>query len=225
MPAKASAKTAKPARVVIVEDHQMVREWLGRMICEDGTFTVCGEADNIQSALAIIQRTQPDVIILDLTLRGSSGLELLKDLLAQEIEIPVLVLSMHEESLYAERALRAGARGYISKQADSSTLFKALRAVLSGEIYLDGPTNSLLLEKFVRPGARKGGGLETLSDRELEVFQLMGKGVPKREIVRQLGLGEATVDTYQARIKEKLGLRNSAELYAFAARWVEEHGG
>ncbi len=225
MPAKANATAAQPARVVIVEDHQMFREWLGRMICEDGTFTVCGEADNIQSALAIIQRTQPDVIILDLTLRGSSGLELLKDLRAQEIEIPVLVLSMHEESLYAERALRAGARGYISKQADSSTLFKALRTVLSGETYLEGPINSLLLQKFVGPGGQKGGGLGSLSDRELEVFQLIGKGIAKREIVRRLGLGEATVETYQARIKEKLHLRNASELYTFAARWVDEHGG
>ena len=224
MPAKANG-TAKPAAVVIVEDHQMFREWLGRIICEDGTFTVCGEADNIQSALAIIRRTKPDVVILDLTLRGSSGLELLKDMRAQEIDIPVLVLSMHEASLYAERALRAGARGYLSKQAASSTLLEALETVMSGKTYLDESTTSLILKKLVKSGARKSAGMDSLADRELEVLQLVGKGFASREIARQLGLGETTVETYRARIKEKLHLRNASELYTFAARWLQEHGG
>jgi DNA-binding NarL/FixJ family response regulator len=211
--------------VVIVEDHQMFREWLGRMISENGTFTVCGEADNIRNAMEIIRNTKPDVVILDLTLRGSSGLELLKDMKAQEIEIPVLVLSMHEESLYAERALRAGARGYISKHAASSTLLKALGKVMGGETYLDEATTSLILQKLVTTGGRKAGGVEALADRELEVLQLIGKGFATREIARQLSLGETTVETYRARIKEKLSLRNVAELYSFAARWLQERGG
>jgi DNA-binding NarL/FixJ family response regulator len=221
MAARAKAAAATPANVVIVEDHQMFREWLGRMICEDGTFTVCGEADNIKSAITIIQRTKPDIVLLDITLRGSSGLELLKDMRALEIEIPVLVLSMHDASLYAERVLRAGARGYISKHAASSTLLKALRQVLEGEIYFDKQATSIIFQKIAKPGFRKKG-MDALADRELEVLQLIGKGLATHEIARQLSLGETTVETYRARIKEKLGLRNILELYTFATRWLQE---
>lgn len=202
----------------------MFREWLSRMICENGEFTVCGEADNIQSAFAVIQSTQPDVIILDLTLRGSSGLELLKEIRAHDISIPVLVLSMHEESLYAERVLRAGARGYITKHAASSTLFEAIRRVLKGDVYLDPAVTSAVIERLSKPRTSKLSGVESLADRELEVFQHIGKGRNAREIAEILGLGETTIDTYRARIKEKLNLRSAAELYSFAAQWLHEHG-
>jgi len=209
--------------VVLVEDHRMFREWLGRMIGEDASLTVCGEADNIKDALSVIQRTQPDIVLLDITLRDSSGLELLKDMRALEIPVPVLVLSMHDPGFYAERAFRAGARGYISKHAASSTLLKAMRQILAGETYLDEQIASTLVSKLVKPGTRKAG-LDSLADRELEVLQFIGKGLTTREIARRLSLGETTVETYRARIKEKLGLRNASELYTFASRWQHELG-
>jgi len=223
MAPKAKAPPAKQLQVVLVEDHRMFREWLGRMICEDASLTVCGEADNIKDALSVIQRTQPDIVLLDITLRDSSGLELLKDMRALEIEVPVLVLSMHDPGFYAERAFRAGARGYISKHAASSTLLKAMRQILAGETYLDEQIASTLVGKLFKPGARKAG-LDSLADRELEVLQFIGKGLTTREIARRLSLGETTVETYRARIKEKLGLRNASELYTFASRWQHELG-
>lgn len=221
MPAKANTAAFK---VVLIEDHQMFREWLGRMICEEGKFVVCGEADNTAAGLALIQQTKPDVVILDITLRGSGGLELLKDMQALGIDTPVLVLSMHDESLYAERAFRAGAKGYISKQAASSALFEALNRVLVGQTYLGESTMTAILENLTRRGGNKSSGIELLADRELEVFQLIGKGRKTAEIAAELHLGPSTVDTYRARIKEKLRLRNAAELHTCAVRWVQEHG-
>lgn len=215
----------QPVKVMLVEDHQMFREWLAQMIVKDRSFTICGEADNIQSAMQAIQRDRPDIAIIDITLRGSSGLELIKDLKASGITMPVLVLSMHEETLYAERVLRAGARGYITKHEASSTLLKAIRHVLSGEVYLSEKMTAAMLAKMTGQGNRMlSSGMESLADRELEVFQLVGKGFNTREIAEQLHLGETTVDTYRARIKDKLQLRNAAELYSRAAQWVQEHG-
>ena len=205
-------KTKKPpVKVLLVEDHQMFREWLARMVCETGEFVVCGEADNTRTAFTLVEQTKPDVVILDITLRGSSGIELLKDIKSLELGIPVRVLSMHDESLYAERALRAGAAGYISKQAASSTLFTALHRVLSGKIYLGEKMTSSMLEKLSRNTSNRSSDVESLADRELEVFQLIGKGRKTGEIAEQLHLGFSTIDTYRARIKEKLGLRNAAE--------------
>jgi len=211
-------------KILIVEDHHMFREWLGKTICEEGTFTVCGEADNIQSAFTLIQQTHPDIVLLDITLRGSSGLELLKNMKSFGIETPVLVLSMHDESLFAERALRAGAKGYITKYAASSTLFDALKRVLSGKIYLEEEITSVMLEKMTTHTTRRRTGMEALADRELEVFQLIGKGRKTVEIAEELSLGESTIETYRARIKEKLQLRNFAELQTRAAQWVQEQG-
>jgi len=212
-------------KVVLVEDHRMFREWLTQMLGRDSGCEVCGEADNIQDAHRIIRATHPDIVIVDLTLKGSSGLELIKDLRAQGMQTPVLVLSMHAEALYAERVLRAGARGYISKHEASSTLSKAIRHVLSGQVYLsEGMTASLLEKVTGHKTPSNTSGLELLADRELEVFQLIGKGYNGREIAQLLHLGETTVDTYRARIKEKLRVRNAAELYTRAAQWVHENG-
>lgn len=212
-----------PVRVVLVEDHQMFREWLAHLITKKFSSEVCGEADNIRDAMKLIQETQPDIAIVDVSLRGSSGLELIKDLKAQGIEVPVLVLSMHDEALYAERVLRAGARGYITKSEASTTLLKAIRQVLSGGIYLGERMTATMLEKM-SAGAAPGVGVELLADRELEVFQLIGKGFNAREIAEQLHLGESTVDSYRARIKDKLKLRNAADLYSRAAQWLQEQG-
>lgn len=213
---------AKQIRVVLVEDHLMFREWLGHMLAKAGSFTVCGETDNVGDAINIILRTKPDIAIVDLTLRGSSGLELIKDLKAQEIDIPVLVLSMHDEELYAERVLRAGARGYISKHEATTTLSEAIEKVLGGEVYLGSKITAQVLKKLTTGGSTKATGIDLLADRELEVFQLIGKGYNSRRIAEQLHLGESTVETYRARIKEKLGLKNAAELYTRAAFWVNE---
>lgn len=203
----------------------MFREWLGQMLAKNEDFSICGEADNIRDALRLMKETAPDIAIVDITLRGSSGLELIKDMKAQGLDVPVLVLSMHEEALYAERVLRAGAKGYITKHEATSTLAKAIRHVLSGQVYLSDAMTSSVLEKMTRSGGRPvATGMDLLADRELEVFQLIGRGFNTREIAEQLHLGESTVDTYRTRIKDKLQLRNAAELYSRAAQWVQEHG-
>lgn len=215
----------KPIKVVLVEDHVMFRERLAQLITKGGTFTVCGEADNIKSAMTIIQTERPHIVIVDITLRGSSGLELIKDLKAQGLDVPVLVLSMHAEALYAERALRAGAKGYITKHEASSTLLEAIRQVTEGSIYLSKEMTAATLAKMCEPAALKTAeGVALLTDRELEVFQLVGKGYNTHEIAGQINLGETTVDTYRARIKNKLQLRNAADLYSRAAHWVQEQG-
>ena len=203
----------------------MFREWLGQMLARVPGFEVCGEADNIQQGLRMIEQTSPDIAIVDITLRGSSGLELIKDIKAQGLNVPVLVLSMHDEALYAERVLRAGAKGYISKSAASATLTEAIEQVLAGKIYLGEKMTAFMLEKITNPrGAGATSRMDLLADRELEVFQLIGKGYNGREIAEQLHLGETTIDTYRARIKEKLQLRNAADLYSRAAQWVQENG-
>jgi DNA-binding NarL/FixJ family response regulator len=220
-----SPKTAKvPIKVVLVEDHQMFREWLAHLITKKAAATVCGEADNIKEALEIIKKTNPDIALVDISLKGSSGLELIKDLKAHGLNVPVLVLSMHEETLYAERVLRAGARGYITKTEASNTLLKAIQMVLAGQIYLGEGITASILERVTSRAGQTTSGIALLADRELEVFQLIGKGFNGREIAERLHLGETTVDSYRARIKDKLKLRNAAELYSRAAQWVQEHG-
>lgn len=215
----------KTIKVLLVEDHPMFRERLAHLINKDLEMEVCGEADNIQQAMALITATQPDVAIVDITLQGSSGLELIKDLRAQGIHLPVLVLSMHNETLYAERVLKAGAKGYISKNEAASEVMEAIRRVVGGGIYVSGRVTERMLERVSNTG---GGavakGVSALTDREIEVFQLVGHGRNSREIAQQLNLGETTVETYRARIKEKLEIRNAAELYQRAAQWVAGGG-
>lgn len=202
----------------------MFREQLVRLIDKVDGMKVCGEADNIRDGFALIKQLKPSIAIVDITLKGSSGLELLKDLRAQGVAVPALVLSMHDESLYAERALRAGARGYVNKSEDSAELLRAIRQVLNGEIYLNTSFMSRMVHRMVN-GRDNGSALpvDRLADRELEVFDLVGRGLTTRQIATQLGLGVTTVDTYQARIKEKLNLENVARLRIEASRWVQ-HG-
>lgn len=203
----------------------MFREHLGQLIDRDLGMSVCGEADNIRDAMDLIHATRPDIAIVDITLRGSSGLELLKDIKAQGLEINVLVLSMHDEELYAERALRAGAKGYITKNEASTDVIKAIRCVMQGEVYASRQMTARLLERITqRRTPSVLTGMETLADRELEVFQMLGRGRSTREIAQSLSLGESTVETYRSRIKEKLQLRSAAELYLRAGQWVREHG-
>ena len=185
---------------------------------------VCGEADNIQQAMRIIRNISPDLVIVDITLNGSSGLELIKGLKVLSMPVPVLVLSMHDESLYAERALRAGAKGYITKQKSSQEVLSAIRKVLSGKIYLSEKMVSDVLHKFA-PGGMKSitpRPIDRLSDRELVVLEMIGRGQTSRAIAETLDLSIATVDTYRARIKEKLNLQNAFELQHFAIQSLGE---
>ena len=201
----------------------MFRERLAHLINKDLGMKVCGETDNITDAMRIIQATNPDIAIVDISLRGSSGLELLKDIRAQQIDLSVLVLSMHAEELYAERALRAGAKGYIMKSEASSEVIEAIHTVRRGEIYVSRPMVGRILARMSSSSHKsQTGGVETLADRELEVFQLIGRGRTTSEIAALLHLGESTVETYRGRIREKLGLRNAAQLVQFATQWVVE---
>lgn len=222
---KNEVKEPNGYKVLLVEDHPMFREHLGQLIDRDLGMSVCGEADNIRDAMRLILETKPDIAIVDITLHGSSGLELLKDIKAQGLEINVLVLSMHDEELYAERALRAGAKGYITKNEASSEVIEAIRCVMRGDVYASRQMTAKLLERMTQKRSNSElAGMETLADRELEVFQMLGRGKSTREIAQTLNLGESTVETYRARIKEKLQLRSAAELYLRAGQWVRDHG-
>jgi DNA-binding NarL/FixJ family response regulator len=213
------------AKVVLVEDHPMFRERLAQVINKDLEMEVCGEADNIQSALKLIETTKPDIAIVDLTLRGSGGLDLIKTLKSRGLDTPVLVLSMHAEALYADRAIQAGARGYITKDEDSSQLMNAIRKVLAGEVYLSTQMTDRVLKKFSDTGPSVDTPrTELLTDRELEIYRLFGHGHNTREIAEHLSLSENTICTYRQRIKEKLDVKNFTELYSQAARWVSEQG-
>lgn len=220
-------KSSPPEKisVVIVDDHRMFREHLAHLIDKADDMFVCGEADNVEEGLAVIQAKRPAVAIVDISLKGSSGLELLKELRTHEIDVPVLVLSMHDESLYAERAMRAGASGYITKHEASAEVMLAVRRIIAGEIYLNPKFMGQMMNKIMRGGEGSSGEpTARLADRELEVFRLIGRGLTTREIGEKLGLGTATIDTYRSRIKEKLKLENMARLRLEASRWVQEHG-
>lgn len=222
---KTDMKTTNGYKVLLVEDHPMFREHLGQLIDRDLGMSICGEADNIRDAMRLILETKPDIAIVDITLHGSSGLELLKDIKAQGLDINVLVLSMHDEELYAERALRAGAKGYITKNEASNEVIEAIRCVMRGDVYASRQMTAKLLERMTQKrGNSELAGMETLADRQLEVFQMLGRGKSTREIAQTLNLGESTVETYRARIKEKLQLRSAAELYLRAGQWVRDHG-
>ena len=207
------------SQVLLVEDHPMFREQLVQLINKQPDMQVCGEADNTRDALQLVESNPPDIVIVDLTLNGSNGLELIKDLKARQISVPVLVLSMHDELLYAERVIRAGARGYITKHEASNEVMLAIRKVLNGQIYLGGHMASRVLEGF-SSHPKQVSGMSLLTDRELEVFELIGRGRTSREISGSLHLGMSTIDTYRARIKAKLNLENASQLAHEAIRWV-----
>jgi DNA-binding NarL/FixJ family response regulator len=213
----------KKERVVIVDDHPLFRERLSQLINQALDMEVCGEAEDAQHAIDLIRNTSPDLAIVDITLKGSSGLELIKSIKALSIGVPVLVLSMHEESLYAEHALRAGATGYITKHQAADEVLLAIRRVLAGEVYLSEKMTFGFLKSLTATGVKSiSRSVDRLTDRELEVLDLIGRGHTTRQIADTLQLGVATVDTYRARIKEKLNFRNAAELQHFAIRWVRE---
>lgn len=221
----AATKPQTCFKVLLVEDHPMFREHLGQLINRDLGMEVCGETDNVTDAFRCIQETRPDITILDLTLRGSNGLELLKNLKAHQISSNILVLSMHAEEIYAERSLRAGARGYITKNEASSEVVHAIRQVMAGHLYVSQSLNARIVQRRVKKPDPSPSNLDGLADRELEVFSLLGRGKSTREIAAALHIGESTVETYRSRIKEKLHLRSTAELYLWASQWVRDHEG
>lgn len=208
-------------KILIVEDHPLFRAMLVQLIEQELGMTGCGQASNLVDALTLIEKKQPDAAIVDLTLSGPSGLELLKEMKARRIQLPVLVLSMHCEKLYAERALRAGAKGYISKEQSPEEVAAAIRTVVAGGTYASREITKAILGRQtngVQPLPAKE--MDSLSDRELEVFQLIGEGLTSREISGRLQLVASTVDSYRARIKQKLALKSAAELYQRAALWA-----
>ena len=211
-------------RIVLVEDHPLFRGMVAQMINKDEDMVVSGEADNLHDALEIIRSTKPDAAVVDITLKGRNGLDLIKDIKAHGLDVPILVLSMHDELLYAERVIRAGARGYITKHEAAEKVMSAIRKVLAGGIYLsENMTSGILQQLASTKTVQEGPAVSRLTDRELEVFQLIGKRITSREISEALNIGFTTVDTYRARIKEKLNLKNGAQLQHEAMHWVKNH--
>ncbi|MCF7817073.1 MAG: response regulator transcription factor [Kiritimatiellales bacterium] len=209
-------------RVYLVDDHPIVRQGLIKLIEQEAGLEVCGESGSVAEALDALKKLSPDVILVDISLEDSNGLELIKIVDDLGLQIPMLVLSMHDESLYAEHALRAGASGYVMKQAASNTLIQAIEKVLDGEIYVSKEMSSQMLKMAFRgSGDDTRTGTETLSLRELEVFELIGRGNSTREIAEQLHLSVKTIETYRAHIKDKLQLRSGTELMQRAIHWVE----
>jgi DNA-binding NarL/FixJ family response regulator len=219
-----SGRSAGKRRIFIVDDHPIFRTGILQLINNHPGLVVCGEAETMQEAVEEIDRMKPDLVVTDISLKGNSGIELIKSLHTIFPDIQTLVLSMHEESLYAERALRAGARGYVMKQEASESVLTAIEAVLGGGIYLSEPMNSALIRKLVggAPPATVSP-ISILSDRELEIFQLIGRGVGTRQISDELHLGIKTVESHRANIKKKLGLKSAPALLRFAVEWIANH--
>jgi len=219
MPIKKSAKAKQ--RILIVDDHPMMREGLALLIDHEPDLTVISQADSAAQALRLMETAVPDLLLLDISLPDRSGLEVIKDVHALYPELPVLVVSMHDESLYAERVLRAGGRGYIMKQEGGKRLMQAIRQVLEGRIYVSEKMSAKILETF---SGHKGDPLspvENLSDREFEVFQLLGQGRGTREIAQHLHISIKTIEVHRTNIRKKLALSSGSELVHYAIRWTE----
>jgi len=208
------------AKILLVDDHPLVREWLATLINQQSDLEVCGETDNGAKAMQIIGVVKPDIAIVDISMEGGSGLELIKNIKASQPNVMMIVLSMHDETLYAERALRAGARGYIMKREATKRVLQAIRSVLAGKLALSDNMARMLAEKFVEGRPVENRSLmEKLSDRELEVFQLLGRGYTTRQASEELHVSVKTIQAFCARIKEKLGLLSATELLREAVRW------
>ena len=223
--AKQKKKTKKKMRILVVDDHPIVRQGLVELINHEKDLEVCGGVGEAQEALKSIDKLKPDMVTVDITLTDKSGLELIKDIKANYASLPVLALSMHDESLYAERVLRAGAKGYIMKHEATEKVVEAIRRVLSGQIYMSSPMMQRIMHRLAGEEIEGGGSpLSQLSDRELEVFRLIGKGYTTRQIAGKLHLSIKTIETYRAHIKEKLDFEDSAELLQYAIQWTSIEG-
>jgi DNA-binding NarL/FixJ family response regulator len=226
--AKHKIKTTHPAaRVLVVDDHPAVREALAIRIAGEADLQVCGEAADLAEAIQLAGSTDPDVAVIDLALKSGSGIDLIKRLRDRNEKLLMIVWSMYSEDLFAERALRAGARGYINKEQATSKIIDAIRAVLKGKVYLSQAMTDKLVRRAVGPASRSGSpglAIDSLSDRELDVFRLIGEGVKTAEIAARLHLSIKTIETYRDRIRAKLGLNDGIELARRAVLWMMEHG-
>lgn len=215
------ATNPKKYSVLLVDDHPIVRQGLALLIDREADLSVCGEAEGAHTAFHAIETLHPDIVVLDISLSGPDGLDVLKEIRMKSAAPPVLILSMHDESIYAERAMRAGANGYIMKQEATEKVLVAIRRILQGDVYLSDRLTKTMLQQFVRGGPPVSSSpLLNLTDRELEVFRLIGEGHGTRRIADELHLSVKTIESYQAHIKEKLALRNARELVQHAIEWT-----
>jgi DNA-binding NarL/FixJ family response regulator len=222
MPPKAKSVVK---RVMIVDDHPMMRQGLAQLIDNEPDLKVVAEADTGGQGLDIVVKEKLDLAVLDISLPDKNGLELIKDIRSVKPELPVLIISMHDEALYAERVLRAGARGYIMKQEGGKKLLQAIRQVLTGQIYVSEKMSARILETFSGHAPEQSASpVARLSDREFEVFQLIGQGKGTKEIAQHLNLSVKTVEVHRAKIKEKLSLQTATDLVRYAVRWAEAQG-
>lgn len=211
----------KSSRVLVVEDHAVVREGFVALINRELDLEVCGEADGAAPALALVEKTKPDIVVLDLILRSGDGLDLLRALKERHPALPALVISMQDEEIYAERALRAGARGYLMKHSATEEFLDAIRTVLAGNIYVSRKMNIRILHRLASGDTAPGDNLlHMLSNRELQIFQMIGAGMSNREIAPRLGISSKTVETHRENIKHKLGLKDGVALVQSATDWL-----
>lgn len=209
------------SKIFVVEDHHIFRFGLCELIALENNLEVCGEAEDVDSAWKQIQEIQPDMVIVDISLKQGNGLELVEKIHGFDEDLPILVLSMHDESLYAERSLKAGAKGYIMKEETTGSVINAIQAVLNDKIYVsESMMNNVLNTLLGKPGQTVKFPVETLTNRELEVFSYIGRGMTTKQIAGRLNLGAKTIGTYRERIKDKLGLKNANELIKHAVYWV-----
>lgn len=210
-------------KIFIVDDHPLVRQGLTQIFEKEEDLEVCGEAENSQQAMKSVGTHMPDVVVVDISLQGNNGLELIKNLKAVHEKIPILVFSMHDESTYAQRSLRAGAKAYVMKKEPPETIITAVRRVIQGEIYVSPTVADQVLHQVVNgPTNSNSSPIERLTDRELEVVQLIGRGLSTREIAENLHLSIKTIESHRAHVKEKLSLRNATELVQFSVQWVDQ---
>ena len=224
---KGTVKLSKKRRkILIVDDHPLMREGFAKLVNQQSDLTVCCEASSAEEALEFVSGDEPDLMVTDITLPGKDGIELIKDLKSMHPDFLILVLSMHDESIYAERCLRAGARGYLMKQESSTNVLSAMRKILDGGVYVSDQLSAKILEIFSgsKPTSRRSP-IEALTDREFEIYQAIGKGQNVKEIASRLHISQKTVEAHRANIREKLQLASANELTIHAVRWIESHHG
>ena len=222
LPYSSDSSVLLESKILVVDDHPLVRQGIAQFINQEKDLKVCGEASDGHEALSVMDAMNPDLVIVDIEMKGLGGMELVRNMKVQYPKVPVLMLSMYDESLYAERALRAGARGYLMKEEDPEKVVQAIRIVLGGDVYVSEKATSKILKLLSDSKAHDhGSSVDRLSDRELEVFRMIGEGYRTRHIAEKLILSAKTVESYKARLKQKLMLKDAAELARYAAEWVK----
>ena len=216
---KEFSSSKKKTRILVVDDHPIVRQGFAQLINSEDDLEMVAEAGDIAEAMEALRKHQPDFAIVDISLKGGNGIDLTKTMLTEKPKLPVLIISMHDEGLYVERVLRAGARGYLMKQEATEQVIGAIRKILKGELYVSERMGEALIQKFVTGQPSTGSPLESFSDRELEVMQLVGQGRGTRQIAEELHVSVKTIESHYAKIKEKLNLKTANELIQYAVKW------